>query len=158
MWQATEHGEAGLSLAPAPFYWSWMKTWTRCSLLGDIVCECANQIMEAGFVATFPSWSQRTLWSVSHRDEEQPAPTRFLRRQNRPVPWLFGETRKPWPSVEETVALHPITPNPRKAICNVLEIMWKDYHETYIFTSCPRRNIDVGERKNIRSRTDSTTW
>lgn len=53
----------------------------------------------------------------------QPAPTRCLRRQNVLCHCCFERKTEPWPSAEETVALHRITPNQRKARCSVLEIM-----------------------------------
>lgn len=128
MWQATEHGEAGFILAPAPCYWSWTKTRTRCRQLGDIVCKCANQIMEAGFVATLQSWFQHTLYPLSHWCDASPV-LRNLHRlavSGDETSCAFAVSKgrqKPWPSAEETVALQRITPNQRKAICSVLEIM-----------------------------------
>lgn len=152
MWEATEHGEAGFSLAPAHCYWSWTETWTRCRQLEDIVCNCAksdnggwyrrnDSIVISAHVGLHVSLGRRAS------RPEQPAPTRCVGRQNVLCVALSIERRKPWPSAVEAVALHRIIQHQRKEICNVLEMSWRDYNETYIFTSPLGRNIDVGGEK-----------
>lgn len=100
------------------------------------------QIMEAGLVATLQSWFQHALHPTFPPGRqgsltEQPAPTRCLGRQI--VPLLFRQTdgslvhrqRRQSPCIV-------LSKNPRKARCNVLEIMpWTEYNETYILHHQP---------------------
>lgn len=140
---ATEHGEAGSSLAPAPCYWSWSETcWTRCRHLRHIVWKCANSdnggwsrrnasiLIPARVAPHVPLGQQGSL-------TEQPAPTRCSGRHI--VPLLFRKTdgslvhrqRRQSPCIV-------LSKNPRKARCNVWEIMpWTEYNETYILHHPP---------------------
>lgn len=110
MWETTEHGEAGFSLAPAHCYWSWTETWTRCRQLEDIVCNCAksdnggwyrrnDSIVISAHVGLHVSLGRRASRPA------QPAPTRCVGRQNVLCIALSKERRKPWPSAGERLSL-----------------------------------------------------
>lgn len=119
--------------------------------LKTLSVNAQNQIMAAGFVATSLSWySTRCILCLTGTTGVTSCATctdSLCRETKRPMSLPFRKSTKTLPIDRQRrqATCIALSKNQRKETCNVLEIMsWKDYNETYIYTSPLRRKIDVG--------------